>query len=92
MKKLAKTLLTIVVIVVAFIASTAMVFSIRMNSQVKSFDRSGIDISQVSDGVYNGHSETDLVKVEVSVSDIILSIVLKHSRFTGKNLSRLANT
>ena len=67
MKKLAKTLLTIVVIVVAFIASTAMVFSIRMNSQVKSFDRSGIDISQVSDGVYNGHSETDLVKVEVSV-------------------------
>ena len=36
MKKLAKTLLTIVVIVVAFMASTAMVFSIRMNSQVKS--------------------------------------------------------
>lgn len=95
MKKLAKTLLTIVAIVVAFIASTAMVFSIRMNSQVKSFDRSGIDISQVSDGVYNGHSETDLVKVEVKVTVEAGAIkdieILKHECGKGRPASVIVN-
>ena len=95
MKKLAKTLLTIVVIVVAFIASTAMVFSIRMNSQVKSFDRSGIDISQVSDGVYNGHSETDLVKVEVKVTVEAGAIkdieILKHECGKGRPANVIVN-
>ncbi|SDB11605.1 hypothetical protein [Butyrivibrio sp. INlla16] len=30
--------------------------------------KSGIDLSHVADGVYNGHSETDLVKVDVRVT------------------------
>ena len=39
-----------------------------MTGQVKAFDKSEIDIAQVADGVYDGHSETDLVKVDVRVT------------------------
>ena len=52
-----------VIIMIAFVA-----VSIRMNGQVKAFDRSIVDVSQVADGVYYGQSETDLVKVEVRVT------------------------
>ena len=68
MKKLFKTFLTIVIIFALVIIFTFAVVSIRMTGQVKAFDKTNIDISQVADGVYTGHSETDLVKVDVRVT------------------------
>ena len=68
MKKLFKTFLTIVIIFALVIIFTFAVASIRMAGQVKAFDKTKIDISQVADGVYTGHSETDLVKVDVRVT------------------------
>ncbi|MCR5099650.1 MAG: FMN-binding protein [Lachnospiraceae bacterium] len=88
MKKLFKTIIIIVIIFVAIIISVALMVSIRMSGQVKSFDRSNIDLSQVADGVYNGRSETDLVKVEVRVTVADGTIqdveILKHQ--CGKGL------
>jgi uncharacterized protein with FMN-binding domain len=68
MKKLFKTFLTIVIIFALVIIFTFAVVSIRMTGQVKAFDKTNIDLSQVADGVYTGHSETDLVKVDVRVT------------------------
>jgi uncharacterized protein with FMN-binding domain len=56
-----------IIVILVFFISIFIIEIIRMNNQVKAFDKTPIDISQVADGVYNGHSETDLVKVEVSV-------------------------
>ena len=68
MKKLFKTFLTIVIIFALVIIFTFAVVSIRMTGQVKAFDKTNINLSQVADGVYTGHSETDLVKVDVRVT------------------------
>ena len=68
MRKLFKTLFAIVIIFAVIIASAIVIVGIRMTGQVKAFDKSEIDIAQVADGVYDGHSETDLVKVDVRVT------------------------
>ena len=68
MKRLFKTLLAIVIVIAVIIISAVAIVSVRMSGQVKAFDKSGIDLSHVADGVYNGHSETDLVKVDVRVT------------------------
>ena len=58
MRKLFKTLFAIVIIFAVIIASAIVIVGIRMTGQVKAFDKSEIDIAQVADGVYDGHSET----------------------------------
>ncbi len=68
MKRLFKTLFAIVIVIAVIITSAVAIVSVRMIGQVKAFDKSGIDLSHVADGVYNGHSETDLVKVDVRVT------------------------
>ena len=68
MKRLFKTLLAIVIVIAVIIISAVAIVCVRMSGQVKAFDKSGIDLSHVADGVYNGHSETDLVKVDVRVT------------------------
>lgn len=67
-ERLFKTLLAIVIVIAVIIISAVAIVSVRMSGQVKAFDKSGIDLSHVADGVYNGHSETDLVKVDVRVT------------------------
>jgi uncharacterized protein with FMN-binding domain len=73
MKRLFKTLLARVIVIAVIIISAVAIVSVRMSGQVKAFDKSGIDPSHVADGVYNGHSETDLVKVDVFVRHSDLS-------------------
>ncbi len=68
MKKLFKIILTIVIIFALIVISAVAAASIRMTGQVKAFDKTNIDLSQVADGVYDGRSETDLVKAEVRVT------------------------
>ena len=88
MKKLFKILLAIAIIFVVFIVTVVTIVVVRMSRQVKAFDRSGIDVSLISDGVYSGYSETDLIKVEVrvTVSDGMIQDIeiLKHE--CGKGL------
>ena len=95
MKKLFKTFLTIVIIFALIIIFTFAVASIRMAGQVKAFDKTKIDISQVADGVYTGHSETDLVKVEVRVTvaeGMIRDIeILKHECGKGRRANEIVN-
>ena len=64
MKKVLLVILAIVIIL--FIAFGVTVF--KMNEQLNQIDKTPIDISMVEDGVYEGQSETPLVKVTVRVS------------------------
>ena len=50
------------------VVSVVAVLMIRMNSQVNDFDTTPIDVTKVADGVYEGQSETDLVKADVRVT------------------------
>ena len=59
---------SVAIIFALVIIFTFAVVSIRMTGQVKAFDKTNINLSQVADGVYTGHSETDLVKVDVRVT------------------------
>ncbi len=95
MKKLFKTVLTIVIIFSLVVIFTVTVVIIRMNNQVKALDKTNIDLSQVADGVYDGHSETDLVKAEVRVTvadGIIQDIeILKHECGKGRPAEVIIN-
>lgn len=77
-----------IIVILVFFISIFIIEIIRMNNQVKAFDKTPIDISQVADGVYNGHSETDLVKVEVKVTVEAGAIkdieILKHECGKGR--------
>lgn len=91
MKKLFKFLIIFTLVLISiFIIET-----IRMNNQVKNFDKTPIDISQVADGVYNGQSETDLVKVEVKVTVEAGAIkdieILKHECGKGRPANVIVN-
>ncbi len=95
MKRLFKTLLAIVIVIAVIIISAVAIVSVRMSGQVKAFDKSGIDLSHVADGVYNGHSETDLVKVDVQVTVADGRIedieILKHECGKGRPANEIVN-
>ncbi len=88
MKRALKILLVIPAVLALLIITMCAVIVIRMNSQVKSFDRSEVDVSQVKDGIYEGRSETDMVKVDVRVTvsngDISDIEIVKHECGKGK--------
>ena len=88
MKRALKIMLVIPAVLALLIITICAVIVIRMNSQVKSFDRSEIDVSQVKDGIYEGRSETDMVKVDVRVTvsngDISDIEIVKHECGKGK--------
>jgi uncharacterized protein with FMN-binding domain len=88
MKRVLKILLIIPAVFALFIITICAVTVIRMNSQVKSFDRSEVDVSQVKDGIYEGRSETDMVKVDVRVTvsngDISDIEIVRHECGKGK--------
>ena len=72
MKKVIKIILAVmgclILLLAVLILSLVFMTVNHMKKQVNSFDRTRIEISQVQDGVYEGKSETDLVKVEVRVT------------------------
>ncbi len=84
-----------IIVLLVFFISIFIIEIIRMNNQVKAFDKTPIDISQVADGVYNGHSETDLVKVEVKVTVEAGAIkdieILKHECGKGRPANVIVN-
>lgn len=84
-----------IIVILVFFISIFIIEIIRMNNQVKAFDKTHIDISQVADGVYNGHSETDLVKVEVKVTVEAGAIkdieILKHECGKGRPANVIVN-
>lgn len=88
MKRALKIMLVIPAVLALLIITMCAVIVIRMNSQVKSFDRSEVDVSQVKDGIYEGRSETDMVKVDVRVTvsngDISDIEIVRHECGKGK--------
>ena len=88
MKRSLKILFMIPAGFALFIITICAVIFIRINSQVKSFDRSEVDVSQVKDGIYEGRSETDMVKVDVKVTvsdgDISDIEIVRHECGKGK--------
>ena len=88
MKRALRIFLVTAGVFVLFLFTICAVLVIRMNNQVKSFDKSVVDVSQVKDGVYEGHSETDMVKVDVKVTvsngDISEIEILRHECGKGK--------
>ncbi len=88
MKRAIKIILGVAVVFVLFIVTVCSVVVTGMSSQVKAFDTTPVDVSKVADGVYEGHSETDLVKVGVRVTVAEGKIadieILKHECGKGK--------
>ena len=92
MKKVIKIILAVmgclILLLAVLILSLVFMTVNHMKKQVNSFDRTRIEISQVQDGVYEGKSETDLVKVEVRVTvsngEITDIEILKHECGLGK--------
>ena len=88
MKKAIRILIVTAGVFALFLITICAVLVIKRNSQVKSFDKSAVDVSQVEDGVYEGHSETELVKVDVKVTvsngDISDIEILRHECGKGK--------
>ena len=92
MKKVIKFILAVLGIITLALAVLIISFVLRtvshMKKQLNGFDKTGIEISQVQDGVYEGKSETDLVKVEVRVTVLNGEIsdieILKHECGLGK--------
>jgi uncharacterized protein with FMN-binding domain len=88
MKKAVRILIVTAGVFALFLITICAVLVIKMNSQVKSFDKSAVDVSQIKDGVYEGHSETELVKVDVKVTvsngDISDIEILRHECGKGK--------
>lgn len=88
MKKVIKIVGILILTLAVIILSFVLVIYSHMKKQVNSFDKTRIEISQVHDGVYEGKSETDLVKVEVRVTvsngEISDIEILKHVCGLGK--------
>ena len=61
MRRTVKILIGVMAGLASFISAVYSVVMIRMSSQVNSFNTTPIDMTSVADGVYEGHSETDLV-------------------------------
>ena len=84
-----------IIVILVFFISIFIIEIIRMNNQVNAFNKTPIDTSQVADGVYNGHSETDLVKVEVKVTVEAGAIkdieILKHECGKGRPANVIVN-
>ena len=64
MKKFSITVVVIIALFVGLILSVI----IKQAGELKSIDKTPVDISEVPDGVYEGYSETTLVKVRVRVT------------------------
>ncbi len=61
----------VLLIILLFFAGMLAVFGIvffNMKNELKKIDKTPVDISKVEDGVYDGNSETSLVKVSVRVT------------------------
>ena len=68
MKRRVKAVLIALSILTLIVIAMVAVFMIRMKSQVNDFDTTSVDVTKVADGVYEGQSETDLVKADVRVT------------------------
>lgn len=68
MKRRVKAVLIALSILTLIVIAMVAVFMIRMYSQVNDFDTTSVDVTKVADGVYEGQSETDLVKADVRVT------------------------
>ena len=88
MKRALKIMPGVAVVFVLLIVTVCSVVVTRMSSQVKAFDTTPVDVSKVADGVYEGYSEPDLVKVGVRVTVAEGKIadieILKHECGKGK--------
>ena len=68
MKRRVKVILIVLSIPTLIVIAAVAVLMIRMNSQVNDFDTTPIDLIKVADGIYEGHSEIDLVEADVRVT------------------------
>ena len=68
MKRRVKVVIIVLAGLALLMVFAVAVLMIRMNNQVNDFDTTSIDVTKVADGLYEGHSETDLVKADVRVT------------------------
>ena len=68
MKRRLKVVLIVFSIPILTVIVAVAVLMIRMNGQVDDFDTTPVDMTKVADGIFEGHSETDLVKADVRVT------------------------
>ena len=88
MKRRVKVVITVLAGLALLMVFAVAVLMIRMNNQVNDFDTTSIDVTKVADGLYEGHSETDLVKADVRVTvsngEIKDIEIIKHMCGKGK--------
>ena len=56
------------VVILALVITMVLTVGLKESGEVKAFDRAAVNIGEVKDGVYEGCSETTLVKVQVRVT------------------------
>ena len=56
------------VVILALVITMVITVGLKESGEVKAFDRAAVNIEEVKDGVYDGYSETTLVKVQVRVT------------------------
>ena len=90
-----KFLLTIGVIGLVILFLVLTVF-FKMKNQIDAFDTTPVDIGKVADGIYEGYSETMMVKVRVRVTvksgEITDIEILEHECGKGKPAEAMIET
>lgn len=56
------------VVILALVITMVLTVGFKESGEIKAFDRVTVNIEEVKDGVYDGYSETTLVKVQVRVT------------------------
>ncbi len=87
MKKNIKRIAIIAGVIIGIAVIFFIVMFVKTNQEVNNLEYSGVEVSAVKDGVYQGSSETTLVKVEVEVTvkehKITDIKILKHDNGMG---------
>ena len=87
MKKNIKRIAIIAGVIIGIAVIFFIVMFVKTNQEVNNLEYSGVEVSDVKDGVYQGSAETTLVKVEVEVTvkeHKIMDIkILKHDNGMG---------
>lgn len=90
-----KIVLAIVLILVLAVVVFILILSNKVKGEMKGLTYEKVDLARVKDGVYNGKSETSLVKVEVAVTvtnhRIVKIDILRHDNGKGKPAERIAD-
>lgn len=95
MKTKGRKILEVLLVVLAVFVGILVIVVFRQKGEIDGLDRSPVEISQVKDGVYQGKSETSLIKVEVEVKvedgKLMEVKILRHEHGRGAEAEKIVD-